>query len=97
MYFNFLLTPGQHSEDLKDHDMNMELLAYCKGKFPCSPQVGQLEKYVVEHADLCRRFGRYPWRNEAMGREDTEEEKAWLDDYDNLPSFAKSQMKRREA
>jgi uncharacterized protein (DUF924 family) len=36
--------------------------------------VKTLEKYAVEHADLCRRFGRYPLRNEALGRESTKEE-----------------------
>ena len=96
-YFSFLTTPGQHSEDVTLHDMNLGILDYVKGaeKFAGDRQVGMLEQYVKEHADLCKRFGRYPWRNEAMGRESTEEEKAWLADYDNLPSFAKSQMAKK--
>ncbi|GMI39730.1 hypothetical protein TrCOL_g3309 [Triparma columacea] len=95
-YFMFLMTPGQHSEDVKDHDMNLALIQHCKKVFgEGNDMVKRLEGYVVEHEQLCRRFGRYPWRNEALGRENTKEEEEWLADYDNLPSFAKSQMKER--
>jgi uncharacterized protein (DUF924 family) len=37
-----------------------------------------------------QRFGRYPHRNAALGRESTEEEKAWLAS-DDVPGWAKSQ------
>ena len=32
----------------------------------------------VEHFDVIQRFGRYPYRNEQVGRESTEEEIEWL-------------------
>lgn len=74
-YFMFLMTPGQHSEDVKDHDMNLALIQHCKKVFgEGNDMVKRLEGYVVEHEQLCRRFGRYPWRNEALGRENTKEE-----------------------
>jgi len=33
-----------------------------------------------EHAVIVERFGRYPHRNEVLGRTSTDEERAWLDE-----------------
>ena len=44
----------------------------------------------LQHRDVIERFGRYPHRNAALGRESTEEEKAWLAS-DDVPGWAKSQ------
>lgn len=92
-YFTFFLTPGQHSEVLGDHEMNMEVLAFIEDKFGAD-KCKMLRTYVVEHRDIIVRFNRYPHRNAALGRTNTDEEQAYLDDYDNLPGFAKSQMKQ---
>jgi hypothetical protein len=35
---------------------------------------------------------RYPHRNALYGRANTVAEQAWLDNYDELPQFAKSQL-----
>jgi uncharacterized protein (DUF924 family) len=35
---------------------------------------------AVEHRDIIARFGRFPHRNRALGRESTPEELAWLAD-----------------
>ena len=40
------------------------------------------------------RFGRYPHRNELLGRESTEEEAAYLSDIDSLHDWEKSQTKK---
>lgn len=55
-------------------------------------QAKYLASNVEEHAAVVERFGRYPHRNAALGRESTPEEQAWLDDVDNLPGWAKSQL-----
>jgi uncharacterized protein (DUF924 family) len=34
--------------------------------------------FAVEHADIIRRFGRFPHRNAILGRETTPEESAFL-------------------
>ena len=36
-------------------------------------------RYAVIHQDVIRRFGRFPHRNPALGRETTAEEQAFLD------------------
>jgi uncharacterized protein (DUF924 family) len=36
--------------------------------------------YAKKHADIIRRFGRFPHRNMALGRTTTTEEQAFLDD-----------------
>ena len=36
-------------------------------------------KYAVAHRDVILRFGRFPHRNRALGRDSTPEEQAWLD------------------
>jgi uncharacterized protein (DUF924 family) len=35
--------------------------------------------YAVQHRDIIERFGRFPPRNAALGRQSTAEERAWLD------------------
>jgi uncharacterized protein (DUF924 family) len=45
-----------------------------------------------DHKDVIDRFGRYPHRNQALGREHSAEEAAWLADYENMPAWAKSQQ-----
>jgi uncharacterized protein (DUF924 family) len=35
--------------------------------------------YAVAHRDVIVRFGRFPHRNAALGRDSTPEEQAWLD------------------
>jgi uncharacterized protein (DUF924 family) len=36
-------------------------------------------KYAQQHADIIRRFGRFPHRNRVLGRATTPEEQAFLD------------------
>ncbi|MBU3022643.1 DUF924 family protein [Aestuariibacter sp. A3R04] len=67
----FLFMPFMHSESLYIHDTAMEL-------FDIDGLEVQLE-YEKEHRDLLLRFGRYPARNEALGRTSTAEERAYLD------------------
>lgn len=37
-------------------------------------------KFAIEHADIIRRFGRFPHRNGIVGRETTPEEQSFLDE-----------------
>ena len=39
----------------------------------------RLRQHAEIHADVIRRFGRFPHRNPALGRDTTEEERAFLD------------------
>ncbi|MFN4287509.1 MAG: DUF924 family protein [Brevundimonas sp.] len=66
---NFILLPFEHSEVLADQDRYLELVAG-------DPE---LEKWGHIHRDIIVRFGRFPHRNAALGRETTPEEQAFLD------------------
>jgi uncharacterized protein (DUF924 family) len=67
----FLYMPFIHSEHLPDQLHCIELFR----------KVGNTEqlKYAEGHADIIRRFGRFPHRNRILGRATTPEEQAFLD------------------
>jgi uncharacterized protein (DUF924 family) len=67
----FLYMPFMHSEELADQ-------LRCVALFNKTPD-GENLKYAEQHADIIRRFGRFPHRNRALGRETTPEEQAFLD------------------
>ena len=67
----FLYLPLEHSEDLPDQELSVEL-------------IGQLDEdpdwlvYAERHREIVQRFGRFPHRNGVLGRESTREEAAFL-------------------
>jgi uncharacterized protein (DUF924 family) len=67
----FLYMPFMHSEQLADQLRCVEL-------FRKSGNTNNL-KYAEDHADIVRRFGRFPHRNPVLGRATTAEEQAFLD------------------
>ena len=67
----FLYLPFMHSEELADQ-------IRCVILFQASDDPENL-RYAEEHADIIRRFGRFPHRNGAFGRITTPEEQAYLD------------------
>lgn len=67
----FLYLPFEHSEDLSDQELSVRL-------FRERANEGEYLKYAEAHLDVIRRFGRFPHRNAALGRESTEDEKAYL-------------------
>lgn len=68
----FFYLPFMHSEDLADQERCLSLCA----------AAGDREgvDYSVIHADIIRRFGRFPHRNSTLGRATTAEEAAFLAD-----------------
>ncbi|WBL79658.1 DUF924 domain-containing protein [Bradyrhizobium xenonodulans] len=67
----FLYMPFMHSEHLPDQ-------LHCVALFQNTDNAENL-KYAREHADIIRRFGRFPHRNRLLGRDTTEDEQAFLD------------------
>jgi len=59
----FLYMPYMHSESLVVHEEAMRLFASLKDD--------DVLGYEIAHRDLLRRFGRYPRRNEVLGRAST--------------------------
>jgi uncharacterized protein (DUF924 family) len=67
----FFYLPLEHSENLDDQERCVELArGYGDDEFT---------KYAEQHADIIRRFGRFPHRNAMLGRVTTPEEQAFLD------------------
>ena len=62
--------PFMHSESLQIHEVGLVLFAEMGNE-------GTLE-YEKKHKAIIERFGRYPHRNELLGRESTPEELEFL-------------------
>lgn len=62
----FFYLPFEHSENLDDQNRAVELF----GEF----MPGENEHHAILHRDTIARFGRFPWRNAALGRTPTEAE-----------------------
>src|SRR5215208_5550215 len=68
---NFFYLPLMHSENLADQER-------CVALSRQSADENTL-KFAELHADIIRRFGRFPHRNAILGRSTTSEEQAFLD------------------
>jgi uncharacterized protein (DUF924 family) len=68
---DFFYLPFEHSEDLADQECGVTL-------FKAAGNAEGL-KWAELHADIIRRFGRFPHRNAVLGRVSTPEEQAFLD------------------
>jgi uncharacterized protein (DUF924 family) len=68
---SFFYLPFEHSEDPADQERGITLYK----------AAGDAEglKWAELHADIIRRFGRFPHRNAVLGRVSTPEEQAFLD------------------
>jgi uncharacterized protein (DUF924 family) len=67
----FFYLPFEHSEEMADQER-------CVALFRATGNA-ELLKWAELHADIIRRFGRFPHRNAALGRNTTPEEQAFLD------------------
>lgn len=76
----FFVHPLEHSESLADQEQFVRLML----SFDCdlnTKQKAYLENSVAfakEHRDIVQQFGRFPHRNQVLGRQNTPEEKAYL-------------------
>lgn len=66
----FAALPFEHSEDMDDQKLSVKLFA----------ELGSDEAldYAQRHLEIIEKFGRFPHRNEQLGRESTKEEEAFL-------------------
>lgn len=76
----FLLLPFEHAEDLAAQDVAVAGFRALAAEVP--PRGRELFAsfldYAVRHRDVIERFGRFPHRNEALGRVPTDAERAHL-------------------
>ena len=76
----FFYMPLMHSEDIELSDKGIELFAALAESAP-APITDFLKSnhdYMIRHRDIIARFGRYPHRNNILGRSSTEEELEFL-------------------
>ena len=69
----FLYMPFMHSEDLEHQRRSVELFGVLGGE-----DDGDSSHYAVQHMEIIERFGRFPHRNEVLGRQTTPEEAEFL-------------------
>jgi uncharacterized protein (DUF924 family) len=68
----FFYLPLMHSENLADQERCVRLIALSFG-------VGDSLNHARAHREIIRRFGRFPYRNEALGRTTTPAEQKFLE------------------
>ena len=75
----FLYLPFEHSEDLEDQRFSVELFRGLAAEIESEDLLG----YEVRHLEIIERFGRFPHRNEILGRATTSEEAEFLREPDS--------------
>jgi uncharacterized protein (DUF924 family) len=75
----FFYLPLEHSEVLADQQRGLDLLL----AVPPVPGRNSDGKMTRLHLEIIERFGRFPHRNAILGRESTEEEQAFLVEFDH--------------
>jgi uncharacterized protein (DUF924 family) len=68
----FLYMPFMHSENLEHQRRSVELFRALGG------DEADASDYAVRHMEIVERFGRFPHRNEVLGRQTTSEEAEFL-------------------
>jgi uncharacterized protein (DUF924 family) len=66
----FMLSPMMHSEDIRVQRASIRLYE--------EHTDSRVVEYAIRHQDIIAQFGRFPHRNEILGRPSSEEEEAFL-------------------
>ena len=74
----FFYLPFEHSEDLHDQMESVRLALVLADDFGEPAEGAAVRMSAKLHLKMIRRFGRFPGRNEALGRQSTEEEIEFL-------------------
>lgn len=69
----FYYLPLMHSESIGDQDRSVRLIAARLKGHPDNL------RHARAHREVIRRFGRFPFRNDALGRDTTPAERSWID------------------
>jgi len=91
-----IIIPLEHSENITDHELAAKLVSeWIQECTVAKPEkltdIYPIANYLEDHSKVIRQFGRYPSRNEALGRESTAEEIHYL--ANDVPDWAASQKK----
>ncbi len=76
----FFALPLAHSETVALHERNLRIQERIRAEAPAffGSFAGIGASQAAKYLDVIRSFGRFPHRNEMLGRADTAEERAWL-------------------
>lgn len=77
---SFLYMPLMHAEDRATAERSLEVFEALSREIGAQPDIDHPDflSSAKRHADIVLRFGRYPHRNELLGRPSTPEEEAFL-------------------
>ena len=77
---SFFYMPLEHSESLQDQDQCVALFEQLLEEVPQQGKavIQSSLDFAIKHRDIIRQFGRFPHRNQAIGRSSTPEEQAYL-------------------
>jgi uncharacterized protein (DUF924 family) len=77
---SFLYMPYMHSEDIDMQDRSVALFKDLVETAPSELRASMLSavQYAEKHRDIIARYGRFPHRNTALGRQSTPEELAFI-------------------
>ena len=70
----FIYLPFEHSENLEQQQKSVELFRQLSGDTDSDSVI----EYAMQHLEIIQRFGRFPHRNQILGRETTPEEAEFL-------------------
>lgn len=75
----FFYMPLEHSEDLADQHLCVSVFDKLQTRFPDRAQAfADSADYARKHLEIIVKFGRFPHRNQILGRAATEEEEQFL-------------------
>ena len=86
----FFYMPMQHSESLKVQEFSVRTFTTLAEtvKPTLRATFGTFTQFAELHRDIVAQFGRFPHRNAVLGRKNTPEEEAYLDQ--NAPNFGQA-------
>lgn len=76
----FVYLPLEHSQAIADQERAVQLFEQLASDVTAAQKstFDGFHQYAIRHRDIIVRFGRFPHRNEILGRTSTEEESAFL-------------------
>lgn len=76
----FLYLPLEHSEDIEAQERSVELFEALRESALKDEKIliDSAMTYAIRHRDCIAKFGRFPHRNETLGRTNTKEEREFL-------------------
>ena len=80
LHRSFLYLPFEHSESMEDQNRSVELFARLEAEAPepWKSYFAGSSSYAKGHREIIARFGRFPYRNQVLGRADTPAERRYL-------------------